>query len=132
MIPRNNILEEVEQREHSNLTYKIDFKNKRITKLIDGAESTIQAMIKIILTERYSSVIYHSGYGIELEPLIGTDIELVRVDLERRLIDALSEDNRFVDITNFKVDIVNMNELSVTFLLETIYGTESVKQNFLV
>lgn len=132
MIPENTILGEVEQQEHEDLTYRLDLKNKRITKLIDGLEATIQAMLKIILTERYSSVIYSSAYGSEIEPLIGADIKLVQADIQRRLVDALSEDSRFVAITNFNSRIVGFNELEVTFLLETIYGTETVQQTLLL
>ena len=132
MIPEFTILEEVEQQEHAELTYKLDLKNKRIIGMIDGLEACVQAMLKIILTERYSTVIYSSEYGTELETLIGVNIPLVQTDLERRLREALSVDVRFVDIKQFTTSVVGFNELEVQFLLETVYGSDLISQRILV
>lgn len=132
MIPEFTILEEVEQQEHAELTYRLDLKNKRITGMIDGLEACVQAMLKIILTERYSTVIYSSEYGVELETLIGVNIPLVQTDLERRLREALSVDVRFVDIKQFTTSVTGFNELEVQFLLETVYGSELISQRILV
>lgn len=132
MIPEFTILEEVEQQEHAELTYKLDLKNKRIIGVIDGLEACVQAMLKIILTERYSTVIYSSEYGTELETLIGVNIPLVQTDLERRLREALSVDVRFVDIKQFTTSVTGFNEIEVQFLLETIYGSDLISQRILV
>lgn len=132
MIPEFTILEEVEQQEHAELTYKLDLKNKRIIGMIDGLEACVQSMLKIILTERYSTVIYSSEYGTELETLIGVNIPLVQTDLERRLREALSVDVRFVDIKQFTTSVVGFNEIEVQFLLETIYGSDLISQRILV
>lgn len=132
MIPEFTILEEVEQQEHAELTYKLDLKNKRIIGMIDGLEACVQAMLKIILTERYSTVIYSSEYGTELETLIGVNIPLVQTDLERRLREALSVDVRFVDIKQFTTSVTGFNEIEVQFLLETIYGSDLISQRILV
>jgi predicted membrane-bound spermidine synthase len=132
MIPEFTILEEVEQQEHAELTYKLDLKNKRIIGMIDGLEACVQAMLKIILTERYSTVIYSSEYGTELETLIGVNIPLVQTDLERRLREALSVDVRFVDIKQFTTSVTGFNEIEVQFLLETVYGSDLISQRILV
>ena len=132
MIPEFTILEEVEQQEHAELTYKLDLKNKRIIGVIDGLEACVQAMLKIILTERYSTVIYSSEYGTELETLIGVNIPLVQTDLERRLREALSVDVRFVDIKQFTTSVTGFNEIEVQFLLETVYGSDLISQRILV
>lgn len=132
MIPEFTILEEVEQQEHAELTYKLDLKNKRIIGMIDGLEACVQSMLKIILTERYSTVIYSSEYGTELETLIGVNIPLVQTDLERRLREALSVDVRFVDIKQFTTSVTGFNEIEVQFLLETVYGSDLISQRILV
>ena len=47
-------------------TYKMDLETGRVTGYVDGTEAMRQAILKILLTERFAYLIYSWDYGIEL------------------------------------------------------------------
>lgn len=59
-------------------------------------------------TERYDYVIYSWNYGIEIRDLIGEPIPYVYAELERRVTDALLQDDRITDVIDF--DFSNTDE----------------------
>ena len=72
MVPeQNGDMLELDIATQPTLTYKLDFETKRISTKIDDFEAVMQAITKILYTERYSCVIYSGDYGVELERLIG-------------------------------------------------------------
>ncbi len=111
-------------------TYKKS--GNRISGYVDGKGAIEQAIEKLLSTERYSTPIYNGDYGVELEELIGLDINFVRADIKRRIVEALSEDNRVLEISNFVLTRQNFNELLVTFTVETVEGITDIERNFLI
>jgi phage baseplate assembly protein W len=105
-------------------TYKIDFGKERIMGYADGIEAVKQAVEKILLTERFQYLIYDSDYGVELESLIGQPQGYVKADIKRRVTEALLQDDRIKDVTDFDIqfegDIVN-----VSFTVISVYGNLS-------
>lgn len=122
MIPKAiqplTVLEEIE---YPSTTYKIDLVHDKITKLIYEHEAVMQAVKKILSTERYSCVIYNSDYGIELQSLIGKDFDYVTSELPRRITEALQVDDRILGISEFTTT-KNLDCANVTFKVTTIYG----------
>src|SRR5690606_29056146 len=94
---------EVEEEQQPSLTYGIDFEKGRIIGMIDGLEAVKQAVFLILRTERYRYLIYSTDYGSELEGLIGRDSLFVQSELKRRIREALMQDDRIEDVTNFNI-----------------------------
>lgn len=102
-------------------TYKIDFKNNRISENIDGIESLEQAINIILNIDRYSCLIYDWNFGSELLDLVGKNIEYVKTESKRLIKEALLQDDRIQDVSNFTFEQEKDN-LLVSFLVSSIYG----------
>lgn len=112
--------DEIENTELTSRTYRFDFENKRIEGFIDGKEAILQAVIKILKTERYSNVIYDDSYGVELDNLIGKEFDYVISQLERTIRESLLEDDRISDVVDFnwkKLDNVSL-QVSLTVITD--------------
>lgn len=113
---------EFQTEEFANKTYKIDFKENRITGKIDNLESVGQAVYKILHTERFNYLIYSWDYGVELEALIGKDYEFILGDLQRRIEEALLQDDRIEGIEHLKIEKKEKESILVSFLVISKYG----------
>ena len=102
-------------------TYKIDFKNNRISENIDGIESLERAINIILNVDRYSCLIYDWNFGSELLDLVGKNIEYVKTESKRLIKEALLQDDRIQDVSNFTFEQEKDN-LLVSFLVSSIYG----------
>lgn len=105
-------------------TFKVDFEKNRIKGVFNNIEALKQSIYKILMTKRYAYEIYDWNYGIEIEGLIGMPKEYIKTELERRIIDALSIDDRIEKVYDFEFfDIVNDKfALEVKFLIKSIFG----------
>lgn len=125
MIPSIDILtEEITEVNYPNRTYRIGFSNAtnplvnnlnvvslyttvesdadRINGFVDDLEAVMQAVYLILSTERYEFIIYSWDYGVELIDLIGKPMHYVISELPRRITDALTQDNRITNVTDFQ------------------------------
>lgn len=109
----------------TSLTWQV--KNGRIINKIDGQEAMIQAVAKILETERSVYPIYSEDYGHDLDELIGKSDDYVETEIERVLEEALTEDDRITGVT---VDdfVVDEDKATVTATVSTIYGEIEVEQ----
>ncbi len=124
MIPeQNNIDLTILQEEiQPSKTYYLDLDRKRITEIIDGHNAIIQAVRKILYTERYAYVIYSSLYGIELDRLIGQDYDFIISDIKRTIEEALLIDNRIISIEDFQIEKTGLDTFTVNFKVNSIEG----------
>lgn len=131
MLPgTNTILQESDRM--PSYTPKIDFERNRIIGTIDDLEAMEQAIYLILQTERYESLIYNWYYGVEFDTLIGKSRELITSELERRIREALLEDDRINRITDFNIEFTS-DKAIVTFTVNTIFGDiESLEWEVLV
>lgn len=117
--------EEIEtllKREVPTKTYYIDFEKKRIIGKVDGQEAMKQAILKILLTERYEfNKVYSNYYGVELKEMIGLLPFIVRVQLEPKITEALLCDDRIMSVVDFDIT-VKKKVVSVNFTVKTIFG----------
>nr|DAI42438.1 MAG TPA: Protein of unknown function (DUF2634) [Caudoviricetes sp.] len=81
-----------------------------------------QAVYKILNTERYQYIIYSWNYGIELEDLFGQPIPYVYAELQRRIEEALLNDDRITNVHDFEFSN-NGGDVLAVFQVDTIYGT---------
>lgn len=108
--------------EQPSRTWKLDFERGRVTGITDGLEALRQCVSKITQTERFRYFIYSSDYGIELNSLIGQSPALVRSEIRRRIVEALLQDDRIHDITDFDITI-NGDSATVQFTVVSSFGS---------
>jgi len=97
--------------------------NGRILGRIDGIDAIAQAVDKILRTELFAYVIYGPNYGIELERLIGEEMDFVKADLERTISEALLADDRIESISDFEMFQSKKNTLMCEFKVQTLEGS---------
>lgn len=125
MIPKIETSADITVKEQSTKTYRMElYKGDYILGFVDSQKAMEQAIYKIIRTERYKYIIYSWNYGIELEDLFGMPVEYCVVELERRISEALLQDNRITAVHGFEFDTENERGtvLIKKFIAETIFG----------
>ena len=126
MLPdRNTILQEDERM--PSYTPKIDFERNRIMGTVDNIDAMEQAIYLILQTERYESIIYNWYYGVEFDTLIGKSRELITSELERRIREALTEDDRINRISDFEIEFTS-DKAIVSFTVDTIFGDIEISE----
>jgi len=127
MIPTNTI-NELEVQEQSNKDYKLNIDRNVINGTVNGIEAMKQVIYKILNTERYEHIIYSWNYGIELKDLYGEHISYVCPELERRITEALIQDERVEAVDSFLFESERKRELQVKFVVHTIFGDIDIEK----
>lgn len=124
MIPSTTafLKQDFEITEQPTHTYKMNLESNLIRGYTDGQEAMKQAIYKILNTERYQYVMYSWNYGIELLDLYGEPVSYVCPELERRIREALTWDDRIQTVDNFEFNISKKGEILVTFTAHTVFG----------
>lgn len=125
MIPKIKTSADITVKEQPTKTYKMElYKGNYILGFVDSQRAMEQAIYKIIRTERYKYIIYSWNYGIELEDLFGMPVEYCVVELERRVSEALLQDNRITAVHTFEFDTESERGtvLIKKFIAETVFG----------
>lgn len=121
MIPVVNNLKEIDVVEQPSLCHRMVFDTERIAGECDGIEAVKQAIYNILNTERYQYIIYSWNYGVELQDLFGKPIDFVMAEAERRITEALMQDDRIQAVDNFEFE-EGRKKLVITFTVHTKYG----------
>ena len=103
-------------------TYKMNLESNLIRGYTAGQEAMKQAIFKILSTERYQYMMYSYNYGIELLDLYGEPVSYVCPELERRITEALTWDERITSVSDFEFNIPRKGVVHVTFTAHTIFG----------
>ena len=80
-----------------------------------------QAVDVLLNVERFRWQIYRTYSGVQWEGLIGQDPGYVASELQRRITQALTMDDRVRGISNFSYS-TNGNTLTASFTVNTVYG----------
>ena len=102
-------------------TLKMDHDYHTITGTIDQIQAVEQAVFLILTTERYQWLIFSWNYGVELKDLIGKDPEFCIPEIERRIREALLQDDRITAVENFEFEL-NKRKVLTTFTVTSIFG----------
>ena len=113
--------------EQTSRTYYLDVEKNIISNYCDGIEAMKQTIYCILNTERFNHLIYSWNYGVEIEHLIGESITYVIPELERVIYEALIQDSRVVQVSDFKFE-VNKNKVIVTFKVITTVGNIEIEK----
>lgn len=124
MIPStNNILSyDLEMETEPSVNYKMNIKQDIINGTVDELEAMKQVVYKILNTERYQYIIYSWNYGIELMDLFGMPVIYVIPELERRITEALIQDERIESVDDFEFDSSEKRTVKASFTVHTIFG----------
>ena len=124
MIPTTNTMlnTELEIQEQASKNYKMYFDEEVINGYTDELDAMKQTIYMILNTERYQYIIYSWNYGIELQDLFGEPVTYVCPELERRITEALTQDERILSVDAFSFDLSMKGKVHVTFIANTIFG----------
>ena len=124
MIPTGNsiLTADLKVKTQPSKQYMMVLDENRIVGTCDKLQSVRQAVFKILSTERYEYPIYSWNYGIELKELFGKSPMYVCPEIERRVKEALLQDDRITNVTDFNFDIPKNGVVSVAFTVHTIFG----------
>ena len=125
MIPKIKTSADITVKELPIKTHRMElYEGDYILGFVDSQKAMEQAIYKIIRTERYKYIIYSWNYGIELEDLFGMPVEYCVVELERRISEALLQDNRITAVNGFEFDTESERGtvLIKKFVAETVFG----------
>lgn len=112
-------------------TYKFNISEDKICGFTDGLEAMKQAIYLILNTERYEYIIYSWDYGIELRDLFGKPIPYVIPELERRITEALTQDDRILSVDNF-IFGHKRNKVFCEFTVHTIFGDTKAEKEVVI
>ena len=134
MIPSINILmPRTREETYPTKTYKINFASQtsnggldRISGYVDGLDSIKQTIYLILSSERYKHIIYSWDYGVELLDLFGKPMPYVMSELQRRITEALTQDDRVTDVVDFNFNKQG-KRLHTTFTVVTNIGDISTE-----
>ena len=124
MIPSTNTIlsTNLEVKTQPSKNYKMHLEQNIINGFCDELEAMQQVIYKILNTERYQHIIYSWNYGIELVDLYGEPMTYVCPELQRRITEALMQDDRIDSVDNFEFDTSEKRIVKVTFTVHTIFG----------
>lgn len=122
----DEVADDVEEVTLPSLTYRVV--NGHVIGKVDEYEAMVQAVDKIMKTERFVFPIYSDQYGNDFNELLGKDFDYAKVEVERMLEEALLADERIEDVTVDTIEQTDATALSVTATIETIYGVITVEK----
>lgn len=123
MIPTNELTPDVELISQPSYTYSMNRDKENVIGTCTGIEAVRQAMYKILNTERYQTPIYSWNYGSEFSDLVGKPVNYCVPEIERRIKEALLQDDRIQSVYDFKFTFPKKNIIYVTFRVDTTEGT---------
>lgn len=105
------------------LTHLHEFKDKYISGFVSDLLAMEQVVFKILNTQRYAYPIYSWNYGVELLDLFGKPVYFVCAELQRRITEALTQDDRIDSVSDFSFDTSIKHIVTTSFTVSTIFGS---------
>lgn len=132
MLPEGMNVNEIEITTQPSLNHRMALDREIISGTCDKREAMKQVIYKILNTERYKYLIYSWNYGIELKDLFGQSVRYVTGELERRVTEALTQDDRIESVTDFEFDTSKRHVVAVSFTAHTIFGDIEAKKEVII
>ncbi len=124
MIPalEDDLSEDYEVEMEPSLTWKLNANNGHIRGTVDQTDAVSQAIYCILNTESYDTLVYSWDFGVELKDLYGEPLGYVLPELERRITEALIQDDRIESVGDFQFDTSRKGVVAVSFSVESSVG----------
>lgn len=104
-----------------DLTWWRDPDTNRIVGTADGHKAVAQAVEVMLLVERFRWQIYKPFFGMQWEGLLGQNPGYVAAELQRRIREAVTIDDRVTGISNFSYTISG-DTMTAEVTVNTVYG----------
>lgn len=114
------------------LTYRLDFQNKRIIGKVDDKQAVLQFITKCLNTDKYAYSIYDWYYGNELLELVGKPYDYIVTECRRIVEEALTVDSRILEVTDYKFEKLSNDSMQMSCLVKTIYGDINYSQEVMI
>jgi Protein of unknown function (DUF2634). len=123
MIPKSNfaIQNDFAVFEQPSFTFKLNYQDENFRGFVNNLDAVKQAVYLILNTERYEYLIYDWDYGVEFSDLIGCEKNYAAAEIERRITEALIQDERIKAVENFEFEF-GKKTITVYFLVKTNFG----------
>ena len=130
MIPSSNafLKQDFEIETQPSRTYKMHLNADRVQGFTDNLDAMKQAIYNILSTQRYQYIMYSGNYGVELNDLYGQPLSYVLPELERRITEALTWDERIDSVSDFEFDTSKKGTVHVKFTVHTVFGDIETKR----
>ena len=126
VLPTGN-LPEVTFQQQPGRTWYIDKASNRIRGECSDWLSVRQAVEIILNVERFRWQIYRPYSGMQWDGLIGQDPGYVASELQRRITEALLQDDRITSLDGWEFE-TGRNWVTARFTVHTIYGDVSAQK----
>ena len=104
-----------------DLTWWRDPDTNPIVGTADGHKAVAQAVEVMLLVERFRWQIYKPFFGMQWEGLLGQNPGYVAAELQRRIREAVTIDDRVTGISNFSYTISG-DTMTAEVTVNTVYG----------
>lgn len=114
-------IQDVEFQSQPDLTWWRDPDTNRIAGTADGHKAVAQAVEVMLLVERFRWQIYKPFFGMEWEGLLGQNPGYAASQLQRRIREAVTIDDRVTGISGFSYT-VSEDTMTAQVTVNTVYG----------
>lgn len=104
-----------------DLTWWRDPDTNRIVGTADGHKAVAQVVEVMLLVERFRWQIYKPFFGMQWEGLLGNNPGYVAAELQRRIREAVTIDDRVTGISDFSYTISG-DTMTAQVTVDTVYG----------
>lgn len=104
-----------------DLTWWRDPDTNRIVGTADGHKAVAQTVEVMLLVERFRWQIYKPFFGMQWEGLLGNNPGYVAAELQRRIREAVTIDDRVTGISDFSYTISG-DTMTAQVTVDTVYG----------
>ena len=116
----------VEFASYSSNEWIVDFEsgdNGQPKSILDAVAQDVRFALS---TDRYKWPIMGSNFGVTFDDLIGTDYNYIRSEVVRRIRDALSIDDRILQVDDFQFTLLEDSGILISCVVQTTFGDVSV------
>lgn len=121
MLPKNHVIEELNDIKLQERAFKLDFDKKKLDGVIEGKEALKQAIHIALLTQRYKYEVFSHSYGTDYDGAFDGGYMMAIGKLKNAIYDALIYDDRILDVHSFEFERMG-TRVYVKFVVSSIYG----------
>lgn len=111
-----------------SLTFCMEDDKQRVRGTCDNIDAIKQAIYLILSVERYTCPLVSWDYGVELADLIGQPITYCVPQIEKRIREALEQDDRITRVYDFEFDTSQKGTVTAKFKVDTTIGTIEIEK----
>lgn len=105
-----------------SLTWYINRETGRIQNTAEGLSAVRQAVEIILNVERFRWQVFSPYSGVQLADLPGLNFGYVALEVQRRIKEALAQDDRILDISDYQCS-QNGDTLNISFTVNSVFGS---------